>query len=158
MLLGLALWFSEKLSGEFSVRVLALLRPLREEEASLPVLLVLDVAVRYGLGAKSSLSPWGTTGVTAGGPCDLPSKGEEEAPCSNSRAGAGGASTLLANGFPVLGVAKGFETGEGQTTGWTPRLSVGAPEREAINEEAAAAAFETVLAERRQEGDGSTAD
>jgi hypothetical protein len=157
MLLGLAPWFSEKLSGEFSVRVLALLRPLREEEASLPVLLVLNVAVRYGLGERSSLSPWGTTGVTAGGPCDLPSKGEA-APCSNSRAGARGASTLLANGFPVLGVAKGFETGEGQTKGWTPRLSVGAPEREAINEKAAAAAFEAVLAEWRQERDGSTAD
>ena len=159
MLLDLTPRFSEKLSGEFSERVLALLRPLREEEVSLPVLLVLNVAVRYGLGAMCSLSPWGVTGVTVEGPCDLPSKGEDEVPCSNSRAGTGGASALLANGFPrgVLGVANGFETGEGHTKGWSPRLSVGAPESEAINEEAAAAALEAGLAERRQEGNESTA-
>jgi hypothetical protein len=68
--------------------VLALLRPLAEEETSF----ALD-AVRYGLGKRRSLSPWGVTDGTEGGVRCSPANGGE-APQSNSRVGIGAASRL----------------------------------------------------------------
>jgi hypothetical protein len=84
-----ALWLDERWDGELSVMVLALLRPPAEEETSF----ALD-AVRYGLGKRRSLSPWGVTDGTEGGVRCSPANGGE-APQSNSRVGIGAASRLL---------------------------------------------------------------